>query len=83
MDNTPIPAPGELARREDAFFRERPTGLARELTSLLNGVSRENASNTPDFILAQYMLDALAAGEALIRRRDRWYSMDPAPGGQR
>lgn len=72
------------SQREEQFFREWPTtDLARDLAAMLNRASRENASNTPDFILAQYMLDALAAGEALIRRRDRWYSMDPAPGGQR
>ncbi|HEX8108517.1 MAG TPA: hypothetical protein VF516_12375 [Kofleriaceae bacterium] len=70
-------------QREEQFFREEPTGLARELARMLNRASRENASNTPDFILAAYMLDALEAGERLIRRRDRWYSMDPAPGGRR
>lgn len=68
---------------EDQFFREEPGDLARKLSSLLNSYSRENASNTPDFILAAYMLDCLTAGEALIRRRDRWYGINPAPGGQR
>lgn len=71
------------SQREEQFFREEPTQLARDLAFLLNGYSRENASNTPDFILARYMLDALEAGEALIRRRDRWYGVDPAPGGRR
>lgn len=53
------------------------TRLANELSALLNRCSRENASNTPDFILAQYMLGCLVAFENALNARERWYRNDP------
>jgi hypothetical protein len=47
--------------------------LRDELRALLNRHSRENLSDTPDHILAQYLLDSLAAFEAATRARDLWY----------
>ena len=47
--------------------------LLEELTHLLNRVSRENESNTPDFILAEFMMSCLIAGEILIKTREKWY----------
>lgn len=55
--------------------------LEQELTTVLNKHSRENASNTPDFLLAQFMLSCLAAFEYGIRKRDGWYGISPRPGG--
>jgi len=54
-----------------------------ELSNLLNRYSMENVSNTPDFILALYMIDCLRAYNAATVERDHWYSIHPAPGGQR
>lgn len=48
--------------------------LADQLAQLLNRYCAENKSNTPDFILADYMLAALAAFEAATKARDQWYS---------
>ena len=47
--------------------------LEKQLAQLLNRFSQENASNTPDFILAQYMLDCLKAFEVAARARDAWH----------
>ena len=55
--------------------------LERELTALLNRYSCENKSDTPDFILADYLLDCLAAWNAASRRRDNWYGRGLARGG--
>lgn len=44
-----------------------------ELTSLLNKHSMENNSNTPDFILAKYMLNCLKAFSEAVCRREEWY----------
>lgn len=44
-----------------------------ELTRLLNSKCQENASNTPDFILANFMLASLEAFNAAVRERERWY----------
>lgn len=47
--------------------------LANELAALLNRYSQENMSNTPDFILAAFMLNCLAAFNEASRERERWY----------
>lgn len=50
-----------------------------ELRCLLNRHSRENASNTPDFILAQYLLASLLAFETAVQQRETWYGRDARP----
>lgn len=54
--------------------------LAAELTSLLNRHSIENGSDTPDFLLADYLLNCLDAYERITQGRDAWYGMNPQPG---
>jgi hypothetical protein len=49
----------------------------QELTTLINKHSLENQSNTPDYILAQYLQSCLNA-----YTRDTWYGItkvDPQP----
>lgn len=48
-----------------------------ELESVINKHSQENESNTPDFILAQYMSDCLNSYNTAVKARDKWYSYDP------
>jgi hypothetical protein len=50
-----------------------PSTLASDLEGLLNMHSAENASNTPDFILAEYLMDCLHAFETASRHREQWY----------
>lgn len=59
--------------------------LQAELASLLNRFSRENASNTPDFILASFMMGALRAFEACAKWRDDWHTGNKpqSPGPER
>ena len=45
----------------------------KDLERLLNATSQENASNTPDFILAEYLLGCLAAFNGAVKRREEWY----------
>jgi hypothetical protein len=52
--------------------------LQVDICDLLNSYSRENRSDTPDFILAQYLMDALEAFERATHRRTIWY--DPEAG---
>ena len=55
-----------------------PSGtLAQDLARVLNQHSMENASNTPDFLLAEYLERCLAAAEILINRRDAWHGVTP------
>ena len=51
-----------------------------ELEHLINCMSRENFSNTPDFILATFLRDCLLAFEQGINDRDKWYGIHPRPG---
>jgi hypothetical protein len=60
-----------------------PDTLKEELRALLNRHSRENASNTPDFILAEFMLTCLAAFEHTSRERERWFGHALEIGGPR
>ena len=44
-----------------------------ELVCLLNKYSKENGSNTPDFILAEYLTQQLEAWNLAVRAREEWY----------
>jgi hypothetical protein len=59
------------------------TTLQKDIEALINRHSRENESNTPDYILATFMLDCLRAFELASRERERWYNMHCEPGGVR
>ena len=56
--------------------------LIQELETLLNGYSEENESNTPDFILAKFMLSCLENFNVATRCRDRWYGVHLEPGNK-
>ncbi len=61
---------------EETIFR-------KQLAGLINCHSRENRSDTPDFILATYMASCLDAFDVATRSRDEWYiksKIDEPPG---
>lgn len=45
----------------------------KELVRLLNRHSQENMSETPDYILATYLLGCFAAFNYAVRSREAWY----------
>lgn len=45
----------------------------KKLEDLINCCSMENGSDTPDWILAQYLLDCLHAFDVATFQRERWY----------
>jgi len=45
----------------------------RDLTSLINKYSLENESNTPDFILANYLMSCLRNFNNITNTRSKWY----------
>jgi len=53
----------------------RPT-LEDAIRTLLNQYSRENESNTPDFILAEYMIKSLENFEKASKARETWYGKE-------
>lgn len=50
--------------------------LERELASVLNKYSAENGSNTPDFILAEYLIGCLKAFNTATKSAHAWRGLD-------
>ena len=59
------------------------SNFEEELTSLINSNSLENGSNTPDFILANYLQDCLNAFNKASVWRAKWFSPEGVPEGER
>ncbi len=47
--------------------------LRKEIEQAINKNSLENESDTPDFILAEYLTDCLRAFDKAVNRREKWY----------
>ena len=56
---------------------EKLAEFQKELATLINRYSIENLLNTPDFIIAENMVNHLIATANIVSRRDKWYSFDP------
>lgn len=54
--------------------------LEKSIRELLNKCSRENMSNTPDFILAEYIMGCLELFEHTTNKRQQWYGQDKDHG---
>ena len=55
--------------------------FVKELSAVINRHSKENETNTPDFILAEYMNDCLEAYTKLDKKRTDWYANSAIPEG--
>ena len=59
--------------------------LRSRIEFAINCESAENGSGTPDWILAEYLIDCLAAWDKAVQKREKWYNrdvnmnMNPAP----
>lgn len=78
------------ALRELAALREGADALAEaqriypdpvtfpdKIRRAINSCSKENASDTPDFILADYLVACLDAYSETVKRRDKWFNFVP------
>lgn len=54
-------------------------GFEEELRQLINKHSKENDSNTPDYILVGYIQYSLLAFNTAVQQRENWYKRDPRP----
>jgi len=54
--------------------------FAKELQELINRHSIENDSNTPDFILTEFVCDVLEAFSRALKKRESWYNRKDRPG---
>ena len=51
----------------------------KDLEVLINRHSKENGSNTPDFILALFLGQCLDSFDAAVQQRETWYGRDGRP----
>lgn len=63
----------EIEMSNDRLFTD-------ELEGLINKYCVENESNTPDYLLARYLMDALRAYERVVKDRDNWFGFEPFGG---
>lgn len=56
---------------------ENKTTFRLELANLINKFSKENGSDTPDYILASYLTDCLEAFDSAVKSRTLWYKSEP------
>ena len=52
--------------------------LRKDIESAINRNSAENGSNTPDFILAEFLVGCLVAFDRAVNTREGWYSRQPS-----
>lgn len=62
-----------MSSAEVADVRPDPDNLREAIERAINRFSAENGSNTPDFVLAEFLLDSLAAFDKATKRRDEWW----------
>lgn len=61
---------------EETKMEYRP-GFEKELTTLINRYSKENESDTPDFIISEYISNCLTAFNGAVKNREKWHGRDP------
>ena len=59
---------------------ELKTPFGERLEKLINSLGLENASNTPDYLLAKFIDKVFWAVGDLIWERDKWYGVKQEPG---
>jgi hypothetical protein len=62
---------------------EKNSAFEKDLAEVINRHSRENGSNTPDFILAAYLADCLENFDRILAWRQKWYSPEGVPAAER
>ncbi len=80
MENTVEQVDSDVTDSEQAYYNKQR--FMEELESLINRFSIENKSNTPDFILALFLIRCLNAFESTSIHREKWFgvSLDVARG---
>lgn len=52
--------------------------LREDIENVINRHCAENGSDTPDYILADYLVDCLRAFDSAVRARNAWYNQGEA-----
>lgn len=51
----------------------KESSFRKQIENLINTNCIEDASNTPDFVLAEYLIDCLRAFDNATNKRELWY----------
>ncbi len=62
----------EITEKLEAIIKSHDS-LREEIRTVLNKHCAENASDTPDFILAEFLMGCLYAFDQATRTRSDWY----------
>ncbi len=65
---------------EDNEVVEEKKNFKKELEDLINSHSKENGSDTSDFILAEYLNDCLLIFDKAVKRRREWWGAKEKSG---
>jgi len=57
-------------------FDKKEKSFRKELKTLINRYSKENGSDTPDFMLADYLLCCLSVYDETVNRREGWFGRE-------
>jgi len=68
---------------EEAILPTEPKTLRDRIAHAINATSSENGSNTPDFILAEFLTECLAAFDKTVQARAKWYDRMDQPAASR
>jgi hypothetical protein len=69
-----------IKRAEEQTSTHRDFAFAEDLRTLLNRYSKENSSDTPDFVLAPYLIICLRAFDKATKAREEWYGRPAGDG---
>lgn len=65
-----------VIEEHNKFQMEQPLSFEKKLEQLINEYSKEKGSDTPDFILAQYLSECLYNYNRTIKERDKWFGLN-------
>lgn len=66
--------------KENKKASTKTKSLAQEFAEVINRRSREDDSDTPDFILGEYLVSCLEAFELASNKREVYYGQRDDPG---
>ena len=61
---------------------QKEANIRKDFEHIINKYSLENESNTPDFILAGFLLECLKVFQMSTKARDKWYDVHLEPGNK-
>ena len=64
---------------KDEYRAKSNETFVKELEYLINRYSQEQDSNTPDFILAEYLNNCLQNFAIVVEKREKWHGREPHP----